>query len=264
MSSLYVYSVSILYCIICVLTNHIESSNSNEWPLRYHKSPWLEKSFLVREELPVISVQDKIKCEETLTLSDYGRSSFSSCQAEGECAFYPSPSCRQEIENRKLTRDSNITIDDVLKHQYVNPPARILPNKDGRHRETPKTFEQCHYLTEELITDMCSTERQPNRRELIKRFRFRNCRRFSLENSLTSDLQHQIIDSNNCRNILTELLRLDDLVEELACEYESILQRYDCDAKWSVKWTCRDCRVSFSYSYCSQTIHSKLKFLAFF
>jgi len=238
-------------CLILTVSGQSSLSDQSEnvWPLQYHASPWLEKSYWVKEDKSssvFTEPESRPKCDENV-VQEYGRSSFSSCQVEGECSFTPSQSCTTEIKRRQIERaDEMLSLNRILNHTYVNPSQKIWPNKGGgRERTIPSEFEQCYYLTEPLITDMCSDVRQHVRRELIERFRLRNCRRFSVERALTSDLYQQVIHSNSCFRIMRELLRLDDLVEQLACEYESLLQRYDCDAKWSVKWTCKACRVSF-------------------
>ena len=108
---------------------------------------------------------------------------------------------------------------------------------------------------------MCNETDRSNLENIIKKLHLRSCRRFSLERSLSDPLLSLTIKYKECcEKILREMLMLDELVEELACEYESILRRYDCQAKWSVKCKCRDCKVSGPDLFCLAQIDSKLLF----
>ena len=97
---------------------------------------------------------------------------------------------------------------------------------------------------------MCATDRKNIREQLIHNLSFRSCRRFAVDRALSAHLYQLVINSTDCARILRELLMLDNLVETLSCEYESILERYDCSANWSI-WTCHDCQMAYRDWMCS-------------
>ncbi|KAH9425352.1 hypothetical protein DERP_005957, partial [Dermatophagoides pteronyssinus] len=142
---------------------------------------------------------------------------------------------------------SSLTVDELLSISRVEKMTK------EENRKT-MTFQRCLYLNESLIDEICHSDRRLMRKDLLENLHLRSCRRFKIERSLSKHLYSLVINSTDCSRILKELIILDNLVEDLACEYESILHRYDCQAKWSVVWTCRDCKLAYRDWLCSVII----------
>ncbi|KAI2800341.1 hypothetical protein BLOT_012844 [Blomia tropicalis] len=199
---------------------------TQQWPLRFHRSPnWLQKEFIIPSE-PSTNEVNGNNCDDGNNIDDISNQ-MSECQAKRECTYAPSMHCAQRMRT-------------------------VNPRPDDPRYET--TYRRCHYLTESIIDEMCRHENKSSRKALIRHLSLRSCRRFALERTLSQHLYSLVVNTTECGNILRELLLLDEKVEELACEFESILQRYDCEAKWSVKWTCRDCRLAYRDWLCSTLI----------
>ncbi|KAF7496078.1 hypothetical protein SSS_00849 [Sarcoptes scabiei] len=190
----------------------------------------------------------------TSSFSDMVTKSTSSndyCDDENGCSrcFQPSTHCERKMNDRfwSIRMDPSLSVDELLA---ISP---IETSMKEENRRTMK-FQQCHALNDSIIDEMCQNDRRSIRKELLQNLHLRSCRRFLVKRSLNNHLYSLVINTTDCSRILKELLMLDNLVEELACEYESILHRYDCKAKWSVVWTCRDCKLAYRDWLCSVII----------
>ncbi|KPM04232.1 AMMECR1-like protein 2 [Sarcoptes scabiei] len=170
----------------------------------------------------------------TSSFSDMVTKSTSSndyCDDENGCSrcFQPSTHCERKMNDRfwSIRMDPSLSVDELLA---ISP---IETSMKEENRRTMK-FQQCHALNDSIIDEMCQNDRRSIRKELLQNLHLRSCRRFLVKRSLNNHLYSLVINTTDCSRILKELLMLDNLVEELACEYESILHRYDCKAKWSV------------------------------
>lgn len=218
--------------------------NSHSWPLRYHHSPWLHEEFLTKNPYHDNHLDSLNDFDEFEDIAEEMQFKSAKCDDEDGCnqCFTPSIHCERQIKRRRSLSNLSfsLTVDQMLA---------ISANETWKKYQNRKTmqFQQCHFLNESLIEEMCTTDRLPVRKLLLENLHLRTCRRYLVERALSKHLYTLVINSTDCSRILKELLLLDNLVEELSCEYESILHRYDCQSKWSVVWTCRDCKVSVHF-----------------
>lgn len=253
------------------------SNSNNDWGLHYHHSPWLEKDFLTLVEPDESSAPTTYT---TFSETSSGGSETSStdnfasgikCSEEGtededvSCScrrgkrgYRPSMHCisRWSRQQRWRKWPSEVLVDEYVNDGYdvdtlleranekrrdmtTEAEASIL-SESGRSNWPP--FARCDYLTERTVEEMCHADRKSIRPQLLGSLTLRSCRRFAVDKTLRPELYKAVVNNTDCGRILRELLVLDDLVEKLACEFESILMRYDCAADWS-RWRCEDCQV---------------------
>lgn len=254
------------------------SNNDNDWGLHYHHSPWLEKDFLQLVEPDEHSTATtyttfgqassptdgtstgdpgtgSIKCSEEGTEDE---DVSCSCR-RGKRGYRPSMHCisRWSRQQRWRKWPSDVLVDEYAdgfdvdtlleranekrREMTTEADASIL-TESGKQNWPP--FGRCDYLTERTVEEMCHADRKSIRSQLLGSLTLRSCRRFAVDRTLRPELYKAVVNNTDCGRILRELLVLDDLVEKLACEFESILMRYDCAAEWSM-WRCEDCQVLF-------------------
>ncbi|KAH7644640.1 ammecr1-like protein [Dermatophagoides farinae] len=290
MNEFWFYWSSMLIIIIepikstTVVSNGNDLIQTNEWPLRFHHSPWLHKEFIVRDQSKIndqyqenvddfdVDLDTNIyydtdqyhhhhhhpqqqQHDQYYTRDDQKEKIDTCDDPDGDgCnrCFQPSIHCERKLKLKKQLLAEHIpgaslTVDELMSISRVETMTK------EENRKT-MTFQRCLYLNESLIDEMCHTDRRTMRKDLLENLHLRSCRRFLVERSLSKHLYSLVINSTDCSRILKELLVLDNLVEDLACEYESILHRYDCQAKWSVVWTCRDCKLAYRDWLCSVII----------
>lgn len=230
------------FCLL-LLSQSVQSSSSASFPLRWHDSPWLHKDFIIRpEDEPTSEPEPHSKCDET-SGGEYGSESEQSCWKD-ECTFNPSAFCIVKWKKRLAEMaEDGLDVDTLLDKIDKQTTTTTKSETASEIGSDGPQFERCDFLTERIIDDMCRSDRRNIRAKLLENLKLRSCRRFSLTRTLQMPFRRFVANSTDCASILRELLVLDDLVERLACEYESILMRYDCKAKWS-SWECQDCRVS--------------------
>jgi hypothetical protein len=106
---------------------------------------------------------------------------------------------------------------------------------------------QCLFLDGKSAKSICDSSQGVPRMRLLEQYHLKNCYRYPLVNVLGVDAWTMLfhsVNSHQCEQILSELQLIDNIVNQLVCEYDSLLARYDCQNGFSVKWTCDDCRVS--------------------
>ncbi|OTF81324.1 AMMECR1-like protein, partial [Euroglyphus maynei] len=272
---------SILIKIESIVTKNDDLVKTNEWPLRFHHSPWLHKEFIVRDhhrrnqfnqnvdDLDVDQMNTNIYYDNNDQYNhqhyhnypyhpndQQRRKNIDTCDdPDGDgCnrCFRPSIHCERKLKLKKQLLSERIpgaslTVDELMS------VSRVETMTKQENRKT-MTFQRCLFLNESLIDEICLSDHRAIRKDLLENLHLRSCRRFQVERSLDKHLYSLVINSTDCSRILKELLVLDNLVEDLACEYESILHRYDCQAKWSVVWTCRDCKLAYRDWLCSVII----------
>jgi hypothetical protein len=118
---------------------------------------------------------------------------------------------------------------------------------------------QCLFLDGKSAKSICDSSLGVPRMRLLEQYHLKNCHRYPLVSALSGDawktLLHSVY-SHQCEQILSELQLIDNIVNQLVCEYDSLLARYDCENGFSVKWTCDDCRVSKQSIFISSLYNS--------
>lgn len=131
----------------------------------------------------------------------------------------------------------------------------------------------CLLLDGSSVSQICDDFDKSNRFHLLSQYHLKHCYRYPLLNVLSNNSLDLILgttssstststsySSSQCNDVLTELVMLDHIVNQRLCEYDLLLNRYDCQTTWSVKWSCQDCRVSNSFHYWISYISNVLQF----
>ena len=125
----------------------------------------------------------------------------------------------------------------------------------------------CLLLDGSSISQICDGFDESSRYHLLSQYHLKHCYRYPLLNVLSNNSLDLILgttstsySSSQCNDVLTELVMLDHIVNQRLCEYDLLLNRYDCQTTWSVKWSCQDCRVSNSFCYWISYISNVLQF----
>ena len=115
-------------------SSHLDTYNNqnhhhqNQWPLRYHNSPWLHKDFIIRPEdepdASSVPEQSNVNCDENgnVVNNDGEIESVGSCPSKNECDFTPSAHCVLELKKRREHRaDEHDFSADELLARLSNP-----------------------------------------------------------------------------------------------------------------------------------------------
>lgn len=85
------------------------------------------------------------------------------------------------------------------------------------------------------------------RKTSLGRYSVRFCHLYTLNSVLSNRSANLVVNGtrSQCVSVLEELSLIEDKIRVLGCEFHHVLSRYDCERKYSVKWNCLDCQVSF-------------------
>ncbi|XP_024872538.1 uncharacterized protein LOC112455069 [Temnothorax curvispinosus] len=118
--------------------------------------------------------------------------------------------------------------------------------------EKKEEKEQCLlYLEESHKKIICQKNKKTRNTDLLRRLRLRHCCEHAVFNALAPGgplgvLENVLEGNDECNNVLDKLLQVDALAARLHCEFEEVLQRYDCAQPYSVIHNCTHCKVQRS------------------
>lgn len=245
----------IVLTLLIITMSRLVSSDPN-WPLKYHYSPWLHKHFVDNYKTDSFCASNKMmnKCHNGLNLDNYdirltkdrdkillNVSNLNSISLiNGTTSLTP-----HITENNDISSASVLTT-KVSERTIATSPAPTFT-------DTIEQFNnECLFLDVKSAKTICDSSQGVPRLRLLERFHLKYCNRYPLVNVLSSDAWKMLlhsIDGHQCENILSELEMIDNIVNQLFCEYDSLLERYDCQYGFSVEWTCNDCRVSIHFNF---------------
>jgi hypothetical protein len=206
-------------------TNTNANSFSNSSLLQHHYSPWLPNKF----------VDD---------FASTFANTFSS-PIDSKC-HEPSTTCVNRT--RVITSPSHDDDSIATRTHPVNGTTSVHASTSSAPTflDTIVYFNQCLALDGRSAFDICDSMLGWPRERQLEHFHLKYCHRYPLANVLSNSAWDRVVhtDRRTCEQVLSELVMLDKIVHTRVCEYESILARYDCQVKYSVKWSCQDCRVS--------------------
>ncbi|XP_045470344.1 uncharacterized protein LOC123677705 [Harmonia axyridis] len=119
------------------------------------------------------------------------------------------------------------------------PPATVNSNST-----------QClYYLKESHKEEVCGRDLGiERRREVLHGLRMRHCCEHAVEGALP---EIALRGGAPCRQMLDELLVLDNLAGQAACINADLLSRYDCGQPYSRMYRCKHCKEAYRRWVCS-------------
>jgi hypothetical protein len=223
---------------------------SGNWPLRYHDSPWLLKEFVQNYKASYCETPKMIyKCRK----KDSFDSDVSLNGDKQQIAF------KNETYINIITSSnrSALKVSNTFENNDISTASVLATTaSDGTIATSPAPKftdsleylnNQCLFLDGKSAKSICDSSQGVPRMRLLKQYQLKNCYRYPLANVLSGYAWEKLfhsVNSDECERILSELQLIDNIVNQLVCEYDSLLARYDCENGFSVKWSCDDCRVS--------------------
>ncbi|XP_022238372.1 transmembrane protein FAM155A-like [Limulus polyphemus] len=58
----------------------------------------------------------------------------------------------------------------------------------------------------------------------------------------------------DCRTALTSVINLDTMAQQVTCEFEALLARYDCRGQYSVRFSCQECEKVYRQWVCAMLL----------
>jgi len=223
---------------------------SGYWPLKYHHSPWLYKELLnsIKPDSNCESPKMTNKCHEQ-TSGDSGTRLIS----DGDRTALNNKTIVNQIlpPNGSASKASNTMTNNNDYNDLSTASVLASTASDDTIATSAAPFNvinnQCLFLDGESTKSICDSEKGVPRMMLLQKYHLKYCHRYPLVNVLSSDAWQSLLHSVNsrkCQQILSELEMIDNIVNQLICEYDALLERYDCQNGFSVKWSCNDCKVS--------------------
>lgn len=228
----------------------------SHWPLKYHYSQWLHREFvedfrfdlmceLTRRtdncQTSTSSIKDKISTISEQNMTVFDNVSANSLPSNGSLKTF------QTIDSNLMTEESVLSLGPVASDGPTGTTATsvVLNFLDS----LLVSNNQCLFLDGKSAKNICDSPPGQNRLRQMEQYHLKYCDRYPLSSVLSYDtwqslLHNHSYDSQQCEQILAELVMIDNIVNQLICEYDSLLERYDCQNGFSVIWTCDDCRVS--------------------
>ncbi|XP_071553495.1 uncharacterized protein Mid1 [Temnothorax nylanderi] len=126
--------------------------------------------------------------------------------------------------------------------------------------EKKEEKEQCLlYLEESHKKIICQKNKKTRNTDLLRRLRLRHCCEHAVFNALAPGgplgvLENVLEGNDECNNVLDKLLQVDALAARLHCEFEEVLQRYDCAQPYSVIHNCTHCKEAYRKWVCSSLV----------
>lgn len=102
----------------------------------------------------------------------------------------------------------------------------------------------CLTLTNSSITEYCT--------KLPTECRLNFCGQYALRDAV-SNWSALASDGSQCRGELEALLGLEKRAKQRVREFQSLVSRYNCQSRYSVKWKCTDCIVSANRLFLRQS-----------
>jgi hypothetical protein len=144
------------------------------------------------------------------------------------------------LSNNNISTVTETAIDQPNTLTPTSPAIKFtnLVNLDN-------SFNSCLSLDGNSAESICDYSQGVPRLDQLRIYHLKHCHRYPLAIVLSKQAWLNVVHSNSsvCYNVLSELLVLDNRVNQLICDYDSLLSRYDCDTGFSVKWDCDECRV---------------------
>lgn len=83
--------------------------------------------------------------------------------------------------------------------------------------------------------------------DTLRKYHLHHCYHYSLWHVLSDTMREGIVMSRpQCYAYIDAIERLDNLAAHFVCQFEDIIQRYDCGQTFSSKSSCHQCKVSFN------------------
>ncbi|XP_071531521.1 uncharacterized protein [Panulirus ornatus] len=102
--------------------------------------------------------------------------------------------------------------------------------------------EPCPPLTEEL----CATEEEEKREELIRKRTLRHCPHLVLYSVMCEEQVESIRNRTlaGCSTVARHLQEMDNMVGRVLQQHKAIITTYNCERSYSIRQTCTECQVS--------------------
>ena len=147
--------------------------------------------------------------------------------------------------------------DRIATAWCARPKSQATCSYGGAFFETdssPRPHPQCLVLTRDLSKEICGMQRA-DRIKMTRNVRLKFCSSYTLYSLISaSDTARpcRVRGSHrDCHHCLDNLLLETDLaVQENISLFDDLLQRFDCDYQYSVKWNCNNCKVSHLVFFC--------------
>ncbi|KAL3281199.1 hypothetical protein HHI36_004415 [Cryptolaemus montrouzieri] len=134
-------------------------------------------------------------------------------------------------ELRAVCSSSHTTSPEKITSSACPPPCPATVNSN---------FTQClYYLKESHKEEVCGSDLgAERRREVLHGLRMRHCCEHAVDEALP---EIAFRGGAPCRQMLDDLLVLDNLAGQAACTHADLLSRYDCGQIYSIVHHCKHC-----------------------
>lgn len=229
---------------------------AKSWPLRYHYSQWLRQEF-VDEYRPEASCELTQATDQCRTNRQTFQMSYNRTSNQNNSHFV-------NVSASSLpSNGSAVKISLTMANKAVTgETSSLLRTRPGdgptATSAAPKFLDsllvsnnQCLFLDGKSAKTICDSSLGVPRLSLLEQYHLKYCDRYPLVSVLSYHawqwlLHSHDFNSEQCEQILSELVMIDQIVSQMICEYDSLLERFDCQNGFSVIWSCDHCRVSNS------------------
>ncbi|XP_044752542.1 transmembrane protein FAM155A [Coccinella septempunctata] len=144
-------------------------------------------------------------------------------------------------ELRAICSSSHTTSTEEITSSACPPPCPATVNSNST---------QClYYLKESHKEEVCGRDLGvERRREVLHGLRMRHCCEHAVDGALP---EIALLGGAPCRQMLDELLVLDNLAGQAACINADLLSRYDCGQPYTRMYRCKDCKDAYRRWVCS-------------
>ena len=225
---------------------------SYKTPFQYHYCPWVTRKLILTLNMTTTNTQyfslDQLNAVNSDDLEfDY------KCEEPSTLRRKPPP-LLHSIDSEDFKGASNL---NCYERAFLQEVVRRQGNKAKNH------WTNCAEFNKDSIDEVCkradeTAERLSGKdvdertahdelKAIFDNYSLKHCYKFVLKDVISRTnrkrLLKQVAYNGTCEDILSEIVKLDALVNYFSCEFDQILSRIYCQG-YSVKETCDECSVS--------------------